>query len=108
MRAVRTHHGGYREGCESPHASVALLIRLKDGRVGQAIAAMHLHRRGKSGLHRAWWWVTPTRGDPRDSATENRPPPTQSVRCLPSHRTEVRVKRRCKRPPASQVTGMAW
>ncbi len=31
-------------------------------------------RRGTSGLHRAGWWVTPTRGDPRDSATENRPP----------------------------------
>ncbi len=31
-------------------------------------------RRGKSGLRRARWWVTPTRGDPRDSATENRPP----------------------------------
>ena len=31
-------------------------------------------RRGKSGLLRARWWVTPTRGDPRDSATENRPP----------------------------------
>jgi hypothetical protein len=28
---------------------------------------------------------------------------------MPSHLidTEVRVKRRCKRPPASQVTGMA-
>src|SRR3954468_9081254 len=33
-------------------------------------------RRGRSGLHRARWWVTPTRGDPRESATENRPPPT--------------------------------
>ena len=32
-------------------------------------------RRGRSGLHRARWWATPTRGDPRDSATENRPPP---------------------------------
>src|SRR3954464_6234867 len=31
-------------------------------------------RRGRSGLHRARWWATPTRGDPRDSATENRPP----------------------------------
>src|SRR4051794_25129698 len=30
--------------------------------------------RGRSGLHRARWWVTPTRGDPRESATENRPP----------------------------------
>ena len=32
-------------------------------------------RRGRSGLHRARWWVTPTRGDPRESATEKRPPP---------------------------------
>src|SRR6186997_3223070 len=32
------------------------------------------HRRGTSGLHRAGWWLTATRGDPRDSATENRPP----------------------------------
>ena len=41
-----------------------------DGRVGTFGS-----RRGKSGLHRARWWVTPTRGDPRDSATERRPPP---------------------------------
>ena len=32
--------------------------------------------RGTSGLHRARWWLTATRGDPRDSATENRPPGT--------------------------------
>ena len=39
-------------------------------------------RRGRSGLHRARWWVTPTRGNPRDSATENRPPagPAQAGR----------------------------
>ena len=30
--------------------------------------------RGTSGLHRAWCWVTPSRGDPQDSATESRPP----------------------------------
>ena len=30
--------------------------------------------RGTSGLHRAKCWVTPSRGDPQDSATENRPP----------------------------------
>src|SRR5947209_19854794 len=36
-------------------------------------------RRGKSGLHRAGWSVTPTRGDSRDSATESRPP--HRVRC---------------------------
>jgi hypothetical protein len=32
--------------------------------------------RGTSGLHRAGWWLTATRGDPRDSATESRPPRT--------------------------------
>jgi hypothetical protein len=36
---------------------------------------VHASRRGTSGLHRAGWLATPTRGDPRDSATENRPPP---------------------------------
>src|SRR5437879_3335356 len=30
--------------------------------------------RGTSGLHRAGCWVTPSRGDPQESATENRPP----------------------------------
>ncbi len=33
--------------------------------------------RGTSGLHRAGWWLTATRGDPRDSATESKPPGTQ-------------------------------
>jgi MFS family permease len=55
--------------------------------------------RGKSGLHRAGWLLTATRGDPRDSATENRPPPRFSG--------PVRVKRWCKRPPAPRVTGAA-
>ena len=31
-------------------------------------------RRGTSGLRRAGWLLTATRGDPRESATENRPP----------------------------------
>ena len=31
-------------------------------------------RRGKSGLRRARWLLTATRGNPRDSATESRPP----------------------------------
>lgn len=42
-----------------------------DGRVGILGSS-----RGTSGLHRAGWWLTATRGDPRDSATENRPPGT--------------------------------
>jgi F-type H+-transporting ATPase subunit beta len=53
------------------------------------------HCRGTSGLHRARWWVTPTRGNPRDSATESKPP------------ARVRVKRWCKRPPADRVTCLA-
>ena len=36
-------------------------------------------RRGKSGLRRAGWLSTATRGDPRDSATENRPPRASSA-----------------------------
>ena len=30
--------------------------------------------RGKSGLHRAGCWLTASRGDPKESATENKPP----------------------------------
>src|SRR4051794_28754984 len=74
MRPVRAHLGGRGGPRGSPHLSVVLLVRLNSGRVGQAIAAARMRRRGKSGLHRARWWVTPTRGDPRDSATESRPP----------------------------------
>ena len=33
-----------------------------------------LHGRGKSGLHRAVSLLTAGRGDPTESATENRPP----------------------------------
>src|SRR3954454_181339 len=39
----------------------------------QATAEVRLLR-GKSGHHRAGWSVTPTRGNPRESATENTPP----------------------------------
>src|SRR5688572_441630 len=37
---------------------------------GQATAGGEKTPRGKSGHRRAWRWVTPTRGDPRESATE--------------------------------------
>ena len=33
-----------------------------------------LLKRGKSGLHRTQWWVTPTVREDRESATENIPP----------------------------------
>ncbi len=47
-------------------------LLLRTGRPGDRVEETP---RGRSGLRRAGWWVTPTRGDPRDSATENRPPP---------------------------------
>src|SRR4029453_16833932 len=49
------------------------ILRNGTGRSGDRVVR-DSGRRGKSGLHRAAWWVTPTRGNPRDSATENRPP----------------------------------
>ena len=45
--------------------------------------------------------VTPGRGNPLESATERRPPTGVHVNA------EARVKRWCKRPPASPVTGAA-
>jgi hypothetical protein len=50
---------------DAASASGQLEVQL-DGRV-----AGFASRRGTSGLHRAGRWVTPTRSDPRDSATEN-------------------------------------
>jgi len=70
-----------------------------DESVGRSRRAPSGARRGTSGLHRARWWLTATRGDPRDSATENRPPSVLGPR--------VRVKRWCKRPPALPVTAAA-
>ena len=44
------------------------------GGVGWAAAVPVRRDRGKSGLRRAGCWPTASRGDPQDSATENRPP----------------------------------
>lgn len=58
-----------------------IIIRRESKYLGWSLAAGGPARRvgtvaagGKSGLDRARWWVTPTRGDPRESATETRPP----------------------------------
>ena len=40
---------------------------------------VEIHR-GKSGLHRAKRWVTPTRSNPRESATESKPPAFMKVK----------------------------
>ena len=60
--------------------------------------------RGTSGLHRARCWVTPSRGDSQDSATENRPP----MAMRSSERVaQARVKRCGKSAPAPGVTRVA-
>ena len=67
------------------------IVRSLLARAGQVVAAGPSGaRRGKSGLRRAGCWLTASRGDSKDSATENRPP----VREGP-----VRVKRRGKSAP---------
>ena len=38
------------------------------------IAPCCIAGRGKSGLHRAGCWITSSGGDPKESATENKPP----------------------------------
>ena len=49
-------------------------------RAGQVVAAGPSGaRRGKSGLRRAGCWLTASRGDSKDSATENRPPAPQGA-----------------------------
>ena len=70
--------------------------RARDGgRVGLRVnesagRSRRVHRRGKSGLHRARWWPTATHGDVRDSATEIRPPAALNSS---EPRVRVRVKR---------------
>ncbi len=56
--------------------------------------------RGTSGLHRARCWVTPSRGDPQESATENRPP-------MAWRHVQARVKRCGKSAPAPGATRAA-
>src|SRR4051794_17938278 len=77
-------------------SGVVQALSLSRGWAGRATAVLVPRggSRGRSGLHRARWWATPTRGNPRDSATEKRPPLSGAVR----------VKRWCKRPPARRAT----
>ena len=55
-------------------------VGLRTEWVGKTVAWGSNASRGTSGLHRAWRWVTPTRGNPRDSATESRPPFSRAER----------------------------
>jgi len=46
-------------------------VDLATGRGGRVTAGEVNSVGGKSGLHRAGRWATPSRGDPKESATEN-------------------------------------
>ena len=54
--------------------SADLLDRRSLGEGGEVRETAKYPRRGKSELHRAVCWVTPRRGNPTDSGTENIPP----------------------------------
>src|SRR4029077_20094441 len=64
-------------------------------RAGQVVAAGPSGaRRGKSGLRRAGCWLTASRGDSRDSATENRPPAERQARVKRCGKSAPRRRRR--------------
>ncbi len=70
-------------------------------RTGRPLAAACAAARGKSGLHRTGWWVTPTGRKARESATESRP------LAAVHDGWRVRVKRRGKSSPAGWATSLA-
>lgn len=68
------------------------------------IAPCRLARGGKSGLRRAGCWITSSGGDPKESATENRPPDAGVERQAAARGMLVRVKRCGKSAPVPVVT----
>ena len=70
---------------------------------GRPLRVAHATRGGKSGLRRAGCWITSRRGNPTESAAESRPP--MGLGQEPGQ--QARVKRWCKRPPASWETTAA-
>ena len=108
--SVRCRKAPFRPLPEDPVSSAAESPR-RAGRVGArlATAAAHHHAdairlypdrrrpssrggtclRGKSGHHRARWSVTPTRGNPRESATEITPPKPEAAAALQAGKGEM-------------------
>src|SRR5262249_33749029 len=78
-----------------PDGAAPTCYNARGSRAGRAVAARRQPGRGKSGLHRTRWWVTPTvrvggnPGEDRESATERIPP----SECR-SQNAEVRMKDR--------------
>src|SRR5215510_1622212 len=95
-----------------PHITLACLRRQDKG--DQMIAPCYTARGGKSGLHRAGCWITSSGGDPKESATENKPPgqraPRPDIACCHAAGSRaarciaVRVKRCGKSAPVPMVT----
>ncbi len=79
----------------------------RDGYIGRLEARPT--GRGKSGLHRAGWSVTPTGRKARESATESRPPHGSCASACKRREgyRAVRVKRCGKSAPAAGVTRLA-
>lgn len=75
-RGLRPHPGRLcaRHGRTKAHPTPGTMVHTADEPGGRPRGGPCGPSRGTSGLHRARWWLTATRGDPRDSATENRPP----------------------------------
>jgi hypothetical protein len=81
---------------------------LRSGSDGRWLAGPDrgLSARGKSGLRRTGWSVTPTGREARESATENRPPMARCARKV--RRDQARVKRCGKSAPAAGAIRLAW
>ena len=71
---------------------------------GQMIAPCRQVGGGKSGLRRAGCWITSSGGDPKESATENKPPGTRMVWLVSVRCSLARVKRCGKSAPIPVAT----
>jgi hypothetical protein len=78
---------------------IAVIHALSGLAIGERVV-----ERGKSGLRRAGWSVTPTGRKARESATENKPPNGCVRKRKFTYLRVVRVKRRGKSSPALKVT----
>src|SRR5688572_4259777 len=102
-RAGGAARGGVTRGADAPRPCATLAsVTGRQAQAGQCRStpggrgSRFGADRGKSELHRAGCWVTPSGSDPRESATERKPPRAA--------RRAVRVKRCGKSAPAEEVT----
>ncbi len=96
-RHLPGHQRPVSRGQDTTHAREHPWVDLLPGRGGRVTAGEVNSVGGKSGLRRAGRWVTPSRGDPKESATEIKPPRGPVSREV----LTARVKRWGKSPPAA-------